>query len=352
MSDFRIVNCDIGGDAPVFIIAEVGNAHDGSLGAAHAYIDAVAGSGAQAIKFQTHLAEAESSGREPFRVKFSYQDSSRYDYWKRLEFSYLEWQGLKEHAEAEGLIFLSTPFSLQAVDLLASLDVQAFKIPSGEVTNLPLLRAILETGKPILMSSGMSSWYELTRSVEFIRERGGALALFQCTTAYPVDPTSVGLNVLNELRERFQCPVGLSDHSGEQYAGIAASALGADLLEVHVTFSKHCFGPDTSSSIEVSELPQFISSCQNARQAALSHVCKDLVAEQKSDLKLMFGQSAFAARDLAMGEILDGSSYKLQKPIIGIKSSEILDFEGRELVRAVSKNEPLTEAMFHLGDES
>ena len=349
MKCLDIGGCKIGADSPLFIVAEVGNAHDGSLGAAHAYIDAVAASGAQAIKFQTHLAEAESSSLEPFRVNFSYQDKSRYDYWKRLEFSYAEWLGLKEHAEEKGLIFLSTPFSIDAVTLLTNLGIDAFKIPSGEVANLPLLRAVLETGKPILMSSGMSSWLELERSIRFIREQNGVFALFQCTTSYPVDPESVGLNVMSELRERFECPVGLSDHSGEHYAGIAASALGADLLEVHVTFSKQCFGPDTSSSIEVSSLPSFVDSCQKARRAAQAVVCKDLVALEKEDLKQIFGQSAFASHQLRRGETLTRSSYKLKKPSIGIRSSQILDFEGRELLVDVNEGEPLTEAMFSRG---
>src|SRR5690606_972654 len=131
-------------------------AHDGSLGLAHAFIDAIAKTGADAVKFQTHIAHAESSPEEPWRVKFSRQDNSRYDYWKRMECSEEQWAGLKSHAEELGLVFLSSPFSLEAVDLLERLQIQAWKIASGEVSNVLLLDRILRTHKPVLLSSGMS----------------------------------------------------------------------------------------------------------------------------------------------------------------------------------------------------
>ena len=142
---------------PCLIIAEVAQAHDGSLGAAHAYIDAIADAGADAVKFQTHIAEAESTPHEPWRVKFSKQDATRYDYWKRIEFTEEQWLGLKQHADERNLIFLSSPFSIEAVDLLTRIGVRYWKIASGEVSNLPMLEHILKTRLPIILSSGMSS---------------------------------------------------------------------------------------------------------------------------------------------------------------------------------------------------
>lgn len=155
-SSFKIGDLVVGEGAPVMIVGEVAQAHDGSLGTAHAFIDAIADSGAQAVKFQTHIAAAESSPQEPFRVKFSRQDATRYDYWKRMEFTPEGWAGLAEHARERGLVFLSSPFSVEAVDLLEKIGMPAWKIASGETGNPLLLERIYHTGKPVILSTGMS----------------------------------------------------------------------------------------------------------------------------------------------------------------------------------------------------
>src|ERR1041384_1092075 len=175
------------------IIAEIAQAHDGSLGAAHAYIDSVAQAGADAVKFQTHLAAAESTPSEPWRVRFSLQDASRYDYWKRMEFSEEAWRGGRSHAEDRGLRFLSSPFSRAAVELLARIGVAAWKIPSGETGSGDLLESVLNAGGPILLSTGMSDWDEIDGAVSRIRARGTPLAVLQCTSEYPCPPERIGL---------------------------------------------------------------------------------------------------------------------------------------------------------------
>ena len=228
------------------VIGEVGQAHDGSLGTAHALLDAIADAGADAVKFQTHIAAAESRTDEPWRVRFSYQDDTRYEYWQRMQFTADAWAGLRRHAEDRGLAFLSSPFSLDAVELLRRVGVAAWKVASGEVANTPLLDAVAQTGQPVLLSSGMSGWTELDNAVKRLRAGGaGPLAVLQCTTAYPVEPERVGLNVLGEIHERYRCAAGLSDHSGTIFPSLAAVALGARALEVHVTLSREMFGPDT-----------------------------------------------------------------------------------------------------------
>ncbi len=227
-----------------FIIAEVAQAHDGSLGSAHAFIDAIAQAGADAVKFQTHLADAESSQLEPFRVKFSRQDETRYDYWKRLEFTEDQWEGLARHAEGRGLVFLSSPFSLKAVELLDRLGMRAWKVASGEIANAPMLDRMAFTGKPILFSSGMSGLGEIRWAMDRVRSKVSEVSVMQCTTAYPCPPEKVGLNMLDVLRREFRCPVGLSDHSGTIFPGLAAVTLGIEVLEIHVTFNRDMFGPD------------------------------------------------------------------------------------------------------------
>ena len=164
--------------APMFVIGEIGLAHDGSLGAAHAYIDALAKTGAQAIKFQTHLADAESSKYEDFRVKVFPQDATRPDYWRRTAFELSQWKELAQHADEAGLVFLSSPFSHEAVDWLQQCDVPAWKVASGEVTNLPLLRHMASTGKPVLLSSGMSTWAELDQAVDCLRTANTEFGIF------------------------------------------------------------------------------------------------------------------------------------------------------------------------------
>jgi len=177
-----------------FIIAEIGQAHDGSLGILHSYIDALATTGVDAIKFQTHIAEAESSAAEPFRVNFSYEDATRYDYWQRMSFTLEQWKGIKAHCDEVGLEFMSSPFSQAAVDLLETVGVQRYKIGSGEVNNFLMLEKIANTGKPIILSSGMSSFEEIAAAVDFLEPYGNELSILQCTTSYPTPPERIGLN--------------------------------------------------------------------------------------------------------------------------------------------------------------
>jgi len=328
------------------IIAEVAQAHDGSLGTAHAYIDAIAAAGADAVKFQTHMAEHESSVQESFRANVFPQDATRYEYWKRMEFSAEQWDGLCRHAREKGLIFLSTPFSLQAVELLERLDVPAWKIGSGEIGNLPMLRRVARTGKPVLLSSGMSPWSELDEAVACVQAQGAPLAVFQCTTSYPCPPEQLGLNVLAELRERYRCPVGLSDHSGTIYGALAATALGAELIEVHTVFSRQCFGPDVTSSVTTGELAQLVEGVRSIRRALDHPVMKDDEAAARSDLRVLFGKSLVAARDLPSGHRLTADDILLKKPGSGIPARRFDDFVGRIVKKSCSTNKFFEESDF------
>ena len=338
-----IQNRSIGPGHPCFVIGEVAQAHDGSLGTAHAYIDAVARAGADAVKFQTHIAEAESTPGEPFRIKFSPQDATRYDYWKRMEFSEPQWQGLADHANQVGLVFLSTPFSLEAVELLDRLRVAAWKVGSGEVTNLPMIERMASTGRPVLLSSGMSDWEDLDRAVNAATSAGAPLGLFQCTTAYPCPPEKIGLNVLDELRRRYQCPVGLSDHSGTIYAGLAAATLGANLLEVHVVLSRECFGPDVRASLTTAEFAELVSGVRFIHTALAHSLDKQSMAAEMSDLRAMFGKSIVAARHLPLGHRLAAGDLALKKPGTGIPAARLKEIVGRKLKQAVAANTLLSE---------
>lgn len=339
---FSIAGRTVGPGHPCLIVAEVAQAHDGSLGTAHAYIDAAARCGVDAVKFQTHIAAAESTPAETFRVRFSPQDATRYDYWKRMEFSPDQWRGLRDHALERGLIFLSTPFSLEALELLESLDAPAWKVGSGETTNLPLLERMASTGRPVLLSTGMASWEEVDAAVATIRPQA-PLAMFQCTTAYPCPTEKIGLNVLAELRDRYGCPVGLSDHSGEIFPSLAAVTLGASLLEVHLVFSRDCFGPDVRASLTIDSLAELTRGVRFIETALANPIDKHALAAELAPLKVLFGKSLVAARDLSPGTALARSDLALKKPGTGIPAARLGELIGRTVKRPIAANALLAE---------
>lgn len=339
--NIKIGDHEIGAGKRCFIIGEVAQAHDGSLGMAHAFIDAIAIAGADAVKFQTHIAEAESSPEEPWRIRFSPQDDSRFDYWKRMEFSVDQWRGLKEHADQKGLVFLSTPFSGQAVALLDGIGMPAWKIASGELNNPMLLDCLAKTGNPILISTGMSPLSEIDRAVNELRVKSCPLAVMQCTSSYPTPPEKLGLNLLAEYRKRYACPVGLSDHSGTIYAGLAAATLAADLLEVHVTLSREMFGPDVVASVTSGELTQLVEGVRFIERARSNPISKEAIAPEFYGLRQIFTKSLFVEEDLPAGAYLKRSHLSAKKPGTGIPPDQIDNVVGRRLVVDVKRGRML-----------
>jgi len=327
----------------IYLIAEIAQAHEGSLGIAHSYIDALAETGVDAVKFQTHLAHAESSAHEPFRVKFSYEDATRYDYWQRMEFTQEQWAGLKQHCDDKGLEFISSPFSNAAVDLLERVGVQRYKIGSGEVNNFLMLEKIVQTGKPILVSSGMSNWAELDQTIAFLKPFGNALTLLQCTTAYPTKPEQWGLNVLPELKKRYGLPVGFSDHSGDIYASLAAMALGAEVLEFHAVFDKRMFGPDAPASLTIDQIKQLVAGVRQI-QTALSTPVDKTDNTGFDALKKIFEKSLAVNKDLPAGHILSKADLEAKKPKgYGISATSFQGVIGKKLNRALAAWDFLTE---------
>ena len=321
-----------------YIIAEVAQSHDGSLGQAHAFIDAVATTNANAIKFQTHIADAESTLEEPWRVNFSYQDDSRYAYWKRMEFSQEQWMGLKRHAERCGLDFLSSPFSVDAVNLLDRIGVGMWKVASGEVSNPIILDAMVSTRKPIFVSSGLSTWIELDETVAKIREKGLDFSVMQCTSEYPCSPEKWGLNIIDELRNRYQCPVGFSDHSGTIYPSLAAISLGASILEVHVTLSPFMFGPDVLASVSLEQLADLVKGCNLIQKSLKSPIDKDNQAASASKMRQIFGQVLMCRKDMLAGTVLSIDVLTAKKANGGIPVADIKSVLGRKLKYNIAKN--------------
>ena len=319
-----------------FIIGEIGQNHDGSLGMCHAYIDALADARAHAVKFQTHIAAEESSGDEAFRVRFSHQDATRFDYWRRMEFSEDQWQGLKDHADDRGIAFLSTPFSVAAVEMLDHIGVSAWKVGSGDVLAEDMLGAILATGKPLIVSTGMSGWPEIDAIAARLTASGATFALMQCTSKYPTPLTDVGLNVLPEMRRRFGCRVGLSDHSGTTTAPQVAIARGFSLIEVHATFDRRMFGPDVPVSLTIEEIAQLVRFAREMSEMDANPVDKDEMASALGAQKTLFSRSLALAGDRAAGHRLILEDLVQRKPGGGIPWAERKNLVGRVLRTDVS----------------
>ncbi len=332
--------------AGCLVVGEVAQSHDGSLGLAHAFVDAISRAGADAVKFQTHIAAAESTAAEPWRVKFSRQDATRFDYWKRMEFTADEWQGLRSHAEDRGLLFLSSPFSMEAMDLLERVGVAAWKVASGEVGNGPMLDRMARSGKAVLVSSGMSPYSELDAAVTRLLSAGAATAVLQCTTAYPCPPEKIGLNVIGELRARYggRCAVGLSDHSGTIYPGLAAVTLGADVVEVHVALSREMFGPDVAASVTSEELRQLVGGIRCIERMLANPLDKDAQSEEVAPLRGLFTKSVVARVAIPEGTLLREEHLAVKKPGTGIPAAKLQQLVGSRTTRTLLPNELLSYA--------
>jgi N-acetylneuraminate synthase len=330
-------------------VGEVAQAHDGSLDMAHAHIDAVAATGADAVKFQTHIAGAESTPGEPWRVRFSVQDETRYAYWRRMEFTEEQWRGLQRHATDRGLLFLSSPFSIEAVELLTRVGVAAWKVASGEVANSPMLDRMAATGLPFILSTGMSRLDEIDSAVARIQARGLLLTVLQCTSIYPCPAEQVGLNLIPLLHDRYGCPIGLSDHSGTVYPGLAAVTLGAEVLEVHVTLSREMFGPDVTASVTTGELRQLVEGVRFIEAMQAHPVEKDGLANTLAPVRNAFTKSVVARVDLPVGTVLKAGHLTAKKPGTGIPAARLEELVGAQLRLSVRADQVLTEADIERG---
>jgi N-acetylneuraminate synthase len=263
-----------------------------------------------------------------------------------MEFTEEQWNGLKRHADERGLLFLSSPFSFEAVDLLDRIGVAAWKVPSGETANVPMLDNMLATGLPIILSTGMSPLKEIDNAVNRVKDRGVPLAVLQCTTAYPCPPEKIGINMISFFKERYDCAVGLSDHSGTIYPGLAAAAIGIQVLEVHITFSREMFGPDVPASIATGELRQLVEGIRFIEKMMANPVDKEAMAREAKELRNMFTKSIVARRNLEAGTILTNDDVTLKKPGTGIPAARLPEIVGRQLKRSIAADTLICEEDF------
>src|SRR5690606_33903649 len=274
--DFRIGTRRIGPGQPVFIIAEAGVNHNGRLDLAHRLVDAAADAGADAVKFQTFRAERIASASAPrakYQVASDSGDQSQVEMLKALELEPGDFRELAEHARERGLVFLSTPFDSESVDLLATLPVPAYKIGSGDLTNMPLLQRVAALGLPVILSTGMATLGEVEEALTWLRQAGDPpVALLHCTSAYPAPYDALNLRAMETLRQAFGCPVGYSDHSLGIEVPVAAVAIGACILEKHLTLDRSLPGPDHAASLEPAEFSLMVQAIRHIEVALGSPV--------------------------------------------------------------------------------
>jgi N,N'-diacetyllegionaminate synthase len=328
----------LGPGGPTFVVAEIGNNHDGSVGQARALIDAAAGAGADAVKLQTHIAEAEMLPSTPTPPHF---DEPRFEFTRRMELDLDEHVQLKELAEERGLVFFSSPFSVEAVDLLERVGVPAYKLASGEITNPPVVEAVAATGRPVLLSTGMSGLEEIDGAVSILRDHEAPFLIMQCTSIYPCPPEKVNLSAMRALGERFSCPVGLSDHTPDIYTAIAAVALGAACVEKHFTLSRRLHGPDHHASLEPPDLARLVAGVRQV-EAAMGDETKE--RDPKLDpVRATFEKSVVTAAPVPEGATIERSMLTTKRPGDGIPAARLPELVGRRARRPLERNQLIGE---------
>jgi len=327
----------------VFIIAEAGVNHNGSIEIAKKMVDQAKEAGADCIKFQTFIAEnlvSKKADKADYQKKQADSNESQLDMLKKLELSFDEFVELNEYCKQKNIEFLSTAFDMDSIDFLIKLDMRRWKIPSGEMTNLPYLIKIAKTEKPVILSTGMSTIDEINETVKILKEHGcGDITVLHCTTEYPAPYKDVNLRAMNTIQDEIGLPIGYSDHTKGIEVSIAAVAMGATVIEKHFTLNKDMEGPDHKASQEPDGLKVMIKAIRNI-ELAIGNREKKLTESEMKNI-LIARKSIIANRNINKGEIFTEDSLTVKRPGNGIspmKWFEIIgqcakrDFEEDELI--------------------
>ena len=346
---FEIAGRPVGPGAPCFFIAEAGVNHDGDLNRAFDLIDGAMVAGVDAVKFQTfsaaRLALASAPKAKYQKDRQSKGRESQFDMLKRLELSREDHSSLIERCNQKDLMFLSSPFDEESADLIETLGVPAFKIPSGELTNLPFLAHIAQKGRPMIVSTGMAEMKEVEAAVRTIKDNGDPpFALLHCVSAYPADPVDCNLKAMDTLREAFDVPIGWSDHTMGVEATLAAVAREADIIEKHFTLSRSLPGPDHKASMEIAEMVTLMRAIRVV-EATLGDGEK---APRKSefDVAAVARKSLVSVVEIMAGEVLSAEMVSARRPGTGIPVDRLQDYVGRKLKTDIASGQMLTEEMF------
>lgn len=343
--DIRIGPFHVGAGHPPFVIAEMSGNHNGSLDRALALVDAAADAGAQALKIQTYTADTMTLDldRDEFFIADPgslWKGNSLYRLYQQAHTPW-EWHAqIFERARARGMVAFSSPFDASAVEFLEGLDVPCYKIASFENVDLPLIRKVAATGKPMIISTGMALVAEIDEAVRAAREAGCRdLILLKCTSSYPATPEFSNLATIPHLRALFGCQVGLSDHTLGIGAAVASVALGATVIEKHFTLARADGGVDSAFSLEPAELRQLVEESERARQSVGEVRYGRTAAEEKS---LVFRRSLYIAEDMKAGEVLTALTLRAIRPGLGLPPKYLDTLLGKRVTRDVAKGTPMS----------
>ena len=324
-----------------FIIAEAGDNHNGSFELALKLVDKAVEAGADCVKFQTFVTENVIS---KFAEKAEYQkentgsDESQFDMVKKLELSFEQFREIQKYCQKKGIMFLSTPFDLDSIDFLQEIGIPFWKIPSGEITNLPYLEKIAHTGKDIVMSTGMCTMREIEEGLQILQKNGaGKIVLLHCNTEYPTPYSDVNLRAMQTLREKFQVPVGYSDHTKGIEVPIAAVACGASVIEKHFTLDHNMEGPDHKASLEPEELTEMVKAIRNI-ELAMGSSEKFPTESEKKNIEIA-RKSIVAKRTIKKGEVLSEDNLYIKRPGNGISPMKWYDVLGTVAVKDFQEDE-------------
>lgn len=331
----------IGENEPVFIIAEAGINHNGNILLAKEMIKEAARAGAHAIKFQTHIADKEMVESS---ITADYIGEPIFGLIKRMELSKEEHKDLIDFSRENNIIFLSTPFCMEAADLLDELGVPAFKTGSGELTNLPLLEHIAKKGKPMIVSTGMCNMDEIEESINSIKKYNTNYILLQCTSTYPTKYEDVNLGVIRILNEKFNVPVGLSDHSSGIYTALGGVALGACMIEKHFTLSRDLPGPDQKASIEPNELAELVKGADAIFKALGAN---KTVINEELPVQQFARESVVSLEDIPNETTITKAMVTVKRPGTGIPARDLIKVIGKKTKKAIKKNSILDWGCFY-----
>lgn len=324
-----------------FIIAEAGDNHNGSQELAFRLIDKAVEAGADCVKFQTFVTEEVISKRAEkaeYQKEATGNDESQYEMVKKLELSFGQFKELQKYAEEKSIAFLSTPFDIPSVEFLNRIDIPCFKIPSGEITNLPYLIKIAETGKNVIMSTGMAEMDEIENAISVLKEYGsGDISLLHCNTEYPTPYEDVNLYAMLTLKEKFGVKVGYSDHTQGIEVPIAAVALGAEIIEKHFTLDHNMEGPDHKASLEPDELKLMVDGIRKIEKA-LGNGIKTASPSEKKNIEIA-RKSIVARRAIVKGEILSEENLAVKRPGNGISPMKWYEVIGTKAIRDFAEDE-------------
>lgn len=325
----------------VYIIAEAGVNHNGSIKLAKKMVDEAKKAGADCIKFQTFISEnivSKSAAKADYQKQQTDDNESQLDMLKKLELSFDEFIELNSYCKEIGIEFLSTAFDFDSIDFLDSLQMKRWKIPSGDITNLPYLIKIARLGKPIIISTGMSTMEDIRVAISSLKGNGsGEITVLHCTTEYPTPFGDVNLKAMHTIKNEFGVPVGYSDHTTGIEIPIAAVAMGATVVEKHFTLDRNMKGPDHKASLELDELKAMVSAIRNVERALGSGEKK--IAESERKNIVIARKSIIAKRDIKSGELFSEDNITIKRPGCGISPMKWFEVLGQEASRDFKEDE-------------